>query len=382
MNHLDEGTIHGWLDGALDDTQSREIEAHVASCAACSAAVAEARGLIAGATRILGALDDVPGGVIPGGATAAPPIIHRDSVTSIGSRRGAPRRWRVTRWASGIAAVLVAAIVLTTTSKIDRSEELSQATPGLSVDTATVRSEADAGTPVGTSGADRNEAASPASAPTPLAARDARPLSTGTGGSSARTSTANQATKAPRQVARRSVADAVAPSAPSPSAPPAVGAQEFAAVRGTPAVPQQDSSRLRRPRVDNKVALESVAIDTDAAMTLDAARFVGCYRIDAARERRLSTATGGVAGSAASPRAERRAAVPSAAAAAQTSDFSARALPLIRLDSARSESGYAVIRLPTDSTIGSWNVVRDSARLDLGSLGVVTVAALQKVACP
>ena len=71
MNHLDEGTIHAWLDGALDAPQSREIEAHVADCAVCSAAVAEARGLIAGASRILGALDDVPAGVIPGAAAAA-----------------------------------------------------------------------------------------------------------------------------------------------------------------------------------------------------------------------------------------------------------------------------------------------------------------------
>ena len=35
MNHLDEGTIHAWLDGALDATQAREAEAHVAACATC-----------------------------------------------------------------------------------------------------------------------------------------------------------------------------------------------------------------------------------------------------------------------------------------------------------------------------------------------------------
>ena len=45
MNHLDDGTIHAWLDGALSAEQSRGIEAHVAACATCSAAVAEARGL-------------------------------------------------------------------------------------------------------------------------------------------------------------------------------------------------------------------------------------------------------------------------------------------------------------------------------------------------
>ncbi len=65
MEHIDEGTIHAWLDGALPPDEGARIEAHVASCAECAAAVAEARGLIAASSRILAALDDVPRGVIP-----------------------------------------------------------------------------------------------------------------------------------------------------------------------------------------------------------------------------------------------------------------------------------------------------------------------------
>ena len=65
MQHPDEGTIHGWLDGALTPEETSAIEAHVASCAECAAVVAEARGIRAAATRILSALDDVPAGVIP-----------------------------------------------------------------------------------------------------------------------------------------------------------------------------------------------------------------------------------------------------------------------------------------------------------------------------
>ena len=61
--HIDEGTLHAWLDGALLPDESARVEAHIASCAACSAAAAEARGLVAAASRILTALDDVPGGV-------------------------------------------------------------------------------------------------------------------------------------------------------------------------------------------------------------------------------------------------------------------------------------------------------------------------------
>ena len=65
MQHPDEGTIHAWLDGALQQEEGAALEEHVASCAECQAAVAEARGLIAASSRIVSALDIVPGGVIP-----------------------------------------------------------------------------------------------------------------------------------------------------------------------------------------------------------------------------------------------------------------------------------------------------------------------------
>lgn len=58
--HLDEGTVHAWLDGQLPATEAAALESHLHACESCSAMVAEARGLMAGATRILGALDDVP----------------------------------------------------------------------------------------------------------------------------------------------------------------------------------------------------------------------------------------------------------------------------------------------------------------------------------
>ena len=60
MWHLDEGTIHAWLDGALSADEARRVEAHVGSCTTCADAVAEARGLIAASSRILTALDEVP----------------------------------------------------------------------------------------------------------------------------------------------------------------------------------------------------------------------------------------------------------------------------------------------------------------------------------
>ncbi|MES2522306.1 MAG: zf-HC2 domain-containing protein [Gemmatimonadota bacterium] len=65
MEHPDEGLIHTWLDGQLSEAEAATLETHVASCAACRAAVAEARGFVAAASRVVSSLDDVPRGVIP-----------------------------------------------------------------------------------------------------------------------------------------------------------------------------------------------------------------------------------------------------------------------------------------------------------------------------
>lgn len=103
MQHPDEGTIHAWLDGALSAEESAALAAHVAGCAECAAAVAEARGVLAAASRILSALDTVPGGVIPRPASAesgAVPMVARPS------RRG----FRVAsgRWRAAAAVVVLA----------------------------------------------------------------------------------------------------------------------------------------------------------------------------------------------------------------------------------------------------------------------------------
>ena len=68
MQHLDEGTIHSWLDGALGPEEAARVDAHVKECPQCAAAVAEARGFIAASSRILTALDNAPRGVIPAAA--------------------------------------------------------------------------------------------------------------------------------------------------------------------------------------------------------------------------------------------------------------------------------------------------------------------------
>jgi hypothetical protein len=69
MSHPDEGLIHAWLDGELDAEETARVEALVASDPAWAAAVAEARGLVAASSRIVGALDRVPANVIPKAST-------------------------------------------------------------------------------------------------------------------------------------------------------------------------------------------------------------------------------------------------------------------------------------------------------------------------
>jgi len=68
---VDEGLIHAWLDGELDAAEAGRVERLVAEDAEWAAAAAEARGLIAASSRILGALDVVAGDVIPRGGSAA-----------------------------------------------------------------------------------------------------------------------------------------------------------------------------------------------------------------------------------------------------------------------------------------------------------------------
>jgi hypothetical protein len=99
--HLDEGTIHAWLDGALSPDESARVEAHAAQCATCGALVAEARGLIAASSRILSSLDAVPAGVIPGSPREG------DQLAALRARRTASRR----RWFRDPRFVAAASLV-------------------------------------------------------------------------------------------------------------------------------------------------------------------------------------------------------------------------------------------------------------------------------
>jgi anti-sigma factor RsiW len=85
--HLDEVTAHAWIDGALAAGEAEQVEAHVRGCERCAATVADARGVIAAASRIVGALDLGTVGVVPAARR----------------RSGRGRSW----WAVRVAACLV-----------------------------------------------------------------------------------------------------------------------------------------------------------------------------------------------------------------------------------------------------------------------------------
>ena len=118
--HPDEGLIHAWLDDALSAPEAERVAAHVRACADCQARVAEARGLIAGASRIVAALDDVPAGRRPGwaqGAIAGGQGSDAAPGTAEGPRAGGSLwRWlRVTPGRAALAATILVAIGITLT---------------------------------------------------------------------------------------------------------------------------------------------------------------------------------------------------------------------------------------------------------------------------
>ena len=121
MQHLEEGTIHAWLDGALTADEAARVDEHVKDCPQCQAAVAEARGFIAASSRILTALDNAPRGVIP---VAAP------------KKRVQPWVWRIAATALVVAG---GTLLLTRPSRTGKlaSKVASESVPPSAMDATT-----------------------------------------------------------------------------------------------------------------------------------------------------------------------------------------------------------------------------------------------------
>ena len=105
--HPTDGTIHTWIDGELDAAESARLAAHMGECAECSARVAEARGLVAGASRVVGMLDASPALLV----RPEPQPIAQPIANTVASPRGSMwRTLRVTPARAAIAAVLIVAV--------------------------------------------------------------------------------------------------------------------------------------------------------------------------------------------------------------------------------------------------------------------------------
>ena len=94
MSHVDEGTLHAYLDGELPSAERTALEAHLAECATCRANLTEERALRERATALLGSARPAE--------RPAPPLeqLRRES-------KRAP--WHVRRsfaWAASIALAL------------------------------------------------------------------------------------------------------------------------------------------------------------------------------------------------------------------------------------------------------------------------------------
>ncbi|HKU61322.1 MAG TPA: zf-HC2 domain-containing protein [Gemmatimonadales bacterium] len=87
MSHLDEGTLHALLDGELEMTEVKEIQAHLGSCSACGTRLRQVKEFYTEADRLVGSLE-LPGA---GAATAAAGGASRGRSATLAPRTEAAR---------------------------------------------------------------------------------------------------------------------------------------------------------------------------------------------------------------------------------------------------------------------------------------------------
>jgi anti-sigma factor RsiW len=292
MQHLDEGTIHAWLDGALPAEESAGVERHVAQCKECASLVAEARGMIAGASRIVSALDIVPGGVIPKSSRAKP---------------GSSSLWRALRLTPSRAALAATLVIAASTVLTLRHDTPTKIVPTMAANAPApvVSASPQPAAPVVDEARARQEATAP-----PPSAKPDQPTRERRAVVDARTQIADSARTA--QTAKSSVADmsnanravvqgavAAAPAAAPPANAVASGGGAVAADRlQVLAKANVDTARSLERRKADSIGQASAPIparefapgrfEAAAGFRRDAAQlrasqsvetFVGCYEI-------------------------------------------------------------------------------------------------------
>jgi len=91
MPHVDEGTLHAYLDGELAPVERERVDTHLKGCPACQARLAEERAIIERASRLLG--------------IASPPERAMPPLTQL---RRPPLTWRLRRPLAWAATLILA----------------------------------------------------------------------------------------------------------------------------------------------------------------------------------------------------------------------------------------------------------------------------------
>ena len=86
MSHVDDGTLHAYLDGELPPVERGRLEAHVAECSTCRTQLDEERALVERASRLLGFAQ-------PPERAAPPPPLHQLRQPARGWRPRVPIAW-------------------------------------------------------------------------------------------------------------------------------------------------------------------------------------------------------------------------------------------------------------------------------------------------
>ena len=91
MSHVDEGTLHAYLDGELAPVERERVDTHLKGCAACQARLTEERAILERASKLLG--------------MAAPPERAMPPLTQL---RRPPVMWRLRRPLAWAATLILA----------------------------------------------------------------------------------------------------------------------------------------------------------------------------------------------------------------------------------------------------------------------------------
>src|SRR5690348_16370658 len=137
VSHVDEGTLHAYLDGELSGAERAQLESHLAGCTACRDRLTEERGLIERADRLLTLAE------LPAGHT------HRPAPAPVQSLRRRPRFVVPAAWAASIALAFLTGWLLRPTPQTIRNagDETKQVASLVPADSAASASRQNAAAP-------------------------------------------------------------------------------------------------------------------------------------------------------------------------------------------------------------------------------------------